>query len=158
MTACRGYLQSLFRGLLTPYVRKVKGLVVCSLGRYIVRAWLKLLLTAEVPYELLGIVYSINVHAVDNGSLLGIFRRDKHRLYAYLPRQHHHGKNAVYAADIAVERYLAYERAAVGLLAYHSHSTEYSHEYRHIVDRAALFRICGGKVYHHRRHRKAYAA
>ena len=100
----------------------------------------------------------INVHAVDNRSLLGVLSRHKYRLYACFTGKHDHGKNSVYAADITVEGYLSDERTAVGVLGYHSHTAEYSHKYRHVVNRAALFRVCGSKIYHDRSHRKADAA
>ena len=158
VTSCGGYFKCLFRQLLTADVREVEDLVVCCIGRSKMRRRRKFFLVPEVQDKLLGIAYCVNVDTVDNGSLGCVVVRDENGSYAEFACKHDHWQNSVYSSDITVERYLADERAAVRGHIYEPHGFKKRHKNSHIVDRAALSRICRSKIYHDRGHGKAYAA
>ena len=102
MSACRSYLKSLFRGLLSSYVSKIQSFGICSFRRNVVFTGNELLFVAEMPYKLLCVIYSVYVHTVDDRGFLCIVSRNEYGLYAKLTGKHDHREHTVYPADIAV--------------------------------------------------------
>ncbi len=103
MSSSSGVLQSLFRRVLTLYVRKIHRVEIflrlCLVG--LLREYN--LASAKVPYKLTSAFHAVNGYTAHNACLMSVFGGYEHILEASFFREQNHGQNTVDRSYVSVQ-------------------------------------------------------
>ena len=97
----------------------------------------------DFPFEIIAdffeIISRFDGYSVDITRFFGIFFGNDYFLYSVFPRGNENGQNAVYPADVPVERKLAYENGLDVASQNFAVCRYYTYGYRQIKPRALFF-------------------